>query len=157
MLQLRIETPIRHHEKCQQCSGLWWYLGNKNSSSAKKVNIFDDWFLAIVNLQKAMNLCPNSTVQCPRTDLNKRSLPRTKTTIAWKFLPKLSSFAKSNSWMNQNTNFANCFFFCITVNLKFQSLRNYSAFFVWVSLRGKYEGTREKETYIPILSSITLF
>ena len=33
--------------------------------------------------------------QCPRTDLNKRSLPRPKTTTAWKLIPYRSKITKN--------------------------------------------------------------
>ena len=42
-----------------------------------------------------VNDLKRSWPQCPRTDLNKRFLPRQKTTTAWKLIPRRSNISKN--------------------------------------------------------------
>ena len=54
----------------------------------------------------------NAFSQCPRTDLNKRSLPRPRTTTAWKLIPHRSKISKNwnpTRWVPLHRFFKNWF------------------------------------------------
>ena len=88
------------------------------------------------HLQKVRNYLVkqwNNTSQCPRTDLNKRFLPRPKTTTAWNLIPQRSKISKNWNpphWVSLHRFFKNWFllyknsFTVITFKLVLLSKKN---------------------------------
>ena len=62
----------------------WWSVYNCSTCVGEKESkISSEWVASIC-------LAVASCTQCPRTDLNKRFLPRSKTTLAWNLTPHRS-------------------------------------------------------------------